>query len=221
MRTARQIYEKYKIMPSLQMHQLRVAAAAKLICGNFNPPAGGTIDTNVVLLSCLFHDMGNIIKSDLVTFPDFLEPEGKAHWEKVKNDFLAKYGRDEHSATAAIAREIGLPENVRRLIEGFGFSKLEITRSSDSYELKISEYGDLRVGPYGVLSMDARIGEASPRYVGKHPDMPRSEETFAKLVAAAYDVEKQIFEHCSIKPIDINDETAPLLIKELSEYPVS
>ena len=55
--------------------------------------------------------MGNIIKFDLDVFPQFWEPEGKDHWQQIKDEWIQKYGDDEHAAALAIAREIGLPEN--------------------------------------------------------------------------------------------------------------
>ena len=60
MKTPREIYTAYKIMPNLQLHQLRVAAVGKLICDNFNPPAGGTVNERGVILARLFSHMGKI-----------------------------------------------------------------------------------------------------------------------------------------------------------------
>src|SRR3989338_4995837 len=141
MRTSREIYEKYNIMPALQLHQLRVAAVGKLICDNVTKP----INTQDVILACLFHDMGNIIKSDLQYFSDFVEPEGIEYWQNVKNGFVEKYGTDHHAANAAIAQEIGLPENARNILTGIGFSKLEEILLDVSNERKVCEYADLRV----------------------------------------------------------------------------
>ena len=102
------------------MHQLRVAAVAKLIVDNFQQ----SIDTQVVLLSCLFHDMGNIIKSELSQFPEFSEPEGVEHWQGVKEEFVSKYGENAHDANVAIAREIGVLESVIFEIDSFSFGNL-------------------------------------------------------------------------------------------------
>src|SRR3954471_17109842 len=107
-----EIYSKYKIMPALQQHQLRVAAVAAIICDSL--PG---IDKEAVITACLFHDMGNIIKSDLSYFPEFTKPEGIVYWGKVKQDYIRKYGRDEHTATIAIAKEIGLPEKVMNCLD--------------------------------------------------------------------------------------------------------
>ncbi len=57
-----QIYSQYKIMPTLQQHQLRVAGVAKQICDSISEP----IDKEVVVDVCLVHDMGNIIKFDSI-----------------------------------------------------------------------------------------------------------------------------------------------------------
>lgn len=215
--TVQEIYERYRIMPALQLHQLRVAAVAHTICGS----SERELDRDAVIYAALFHDMGNIIKSDLDTFPDFLEPEGRAHWQLVKDEFIGEYGESEHEAAIRIAKEIGLSARAIELIDGVGFSMLVKTRESSPFELKIVEYADLRVGPHGVLSLTARIQEAKIRYAGKHPDMPRSEDEFERLRAAAIDIELQIFEEIEIAPDDITEQSVKPLIEELRALPVA
>ena len=216
-RTAQDIYDAYRIMPNLQLHQLRVAAVGKVICGN----SIRETDVRTVILAGLFHDMGNIVKSDLVTFPDFLEPEGKAHWELVKKDFIVRYGDDEHAATAAIASEIGLSVDARALLGGIGFSKLEQTRDSISHELKVIEYADLRVGPHGVISMEARIMDAKERYANQFSGIPTAEDSFNRLYAAARKIEEQIFADADIAPGDITEQSIQSVVQELRAYPVA
>ena len=82
MRTPREIYAEFKIMPNLQLHQLRVAAVGKLISEHFTVP----VNVRDVVLACLFHDMGNILKFDLTQFPEFREPQGILYWEEVKKE---------------------------------------------------------------------------------------------------------------------------------------
>ena len=89
MRTVQQIYNEYRLMPTLQLHQLRVAGVAKIIADSFN----GEIDKESIVLACLFHDMGNIIKFDLKNFPEYNQPEGIEYWQKVQSEFLEKYFR--------------------------------------------------------------------------------------------------------------------------------
>jgi 5'-deoxynucleotidase YfbR-like HD superfamily hydrolase len=213
MRTAQDIYESYRIFPALQMHQLRVAAVGKTICDALLED----VDTSSVILACLFHDMGNIIKSDFTAFPEFCEPEGIAHWELVKKEFIETYGPDEHKATLIIAREIGLPEDVIEHIDGIGFSKLERTRDDDSFESKIVEYADTRVAPHGVVSQEGRMYDARERY--KH--VPREVDRFDELFAAAREIERQIFGATAMSPEDITEASIQPLIDKLRSTEVA
>lgn len=219
MRTPRELYKQFRIMPSLQLHQLRVAAVAKLICDNATAP----VDTNDILLECLFHDMGNIVKSDLRYFPDFVEPEGVEYWETVKQDFFKKYGTEQHEANAAIAREIGLSEHIIEMMDNTGFSKILDIVGSESRELKICQYADSRVGPRGILSLDGRLAEGRERYVAgrKGRQYYDTDEGFEKLSNAAHELEQQVFALTSIRPEEITDETAAGVLEELWEYPVA
>src|SRR3989344_4621725 len=161
MKTAQEIYEQYKIMPSLQLHHLRVASVGKLLSGSVKKP----VDAHAVILACLFHDMSNIIKSNLKYFPDFCEPEGVAYWEQVKQEYVEKYGSDHHAATVGIVKEVGLPRRAVELIEGVGYSKLETILAGEDLEQKICEYADTRVGPHGVLPLKERLAEGRARYL--------------------------------------------------------
>ena len=205
-------------MPDLQLHQLRVAAVAKMICSDFHEP----INERNIILACLFHDMGNILKFDFTILPEFLQPEGLAYWQKVKTKFEEAYGLDEHRATSIIAREIGLPEEAVVLIEGMGFSKMQDILHQDShFEIKIVEYGDNRVSPHGVVSIAERFDEGRQRYARRFPSTPEAIEHYRTLTEAGEGIERQIFSHTSIRPEDINDDSTVPLIEELWEYPVS
>jgi|SRR5665213_138810 len=222
MRTPREIYEAYRIMPILDTHQLRVASVAKMICDSFANSTDSPIDARSIILTALFHDMGNIIKSNLDYFPDlFKDQEERAYWEKVKQEYIEKYGVNEHYAALAITEELGLSEVVRRYIAGIGFSNVKTTRDSGSYEEKICEYADLRVGPFGVLTLEGRITDIQTRYAGRrHAAVPDDENEFNELKQAAFEMEGQIFAKTSIKPEDINDASVAPLIEELRDYQV-
>ncbi len=216
MRTPADIYAEYKIMPSLQLHQLRVAAVAKLICDNLDKP----IDERNVVLACLFHDMGNIIKSDLTKFPDFRADKGLEYWEGVKASFIKKYGKNTHEANVAIAKEIGLPAATISYIDSVSFSNLDTIVASASYEQKICEYADTRVGPYGILPLRERLEEARSRYVASGKNY-YTEEGYARLSKAAEELEEQIFAEVSITPQHINDAAITPVIEELRTYAVA
>lgn len=69
-----EIYQKYKVPPNLQEHMLRVAAMAEIIANSW---PNNSLDREILLLACLTHDMGNILKFDLVNKINFLGEEAK------------------------------------------------------------------------------------------------------------------------------------------------
>jgi hypothetical protein len=218
MRTAQEIYDAYRIMPNLQMHQLRVAAVGRIVAEHFSEP----LDAKSVVLACLFHDMGNIIKFDFTTLPEFLEPEGLSYWQRSKDEWIATYGHDEHAASLAVAKEIGLSEDVQKLIDETRFSRLEAARDGVSFEQKLVKYADLRAAPLGILPLLDRLEEGRVRYAErKGYNTPEGREKYRLSTNAAIEIEKQIFEHCSIKPEDINDASVAPLIEKLRTYGIA
>lgn len=218
MKTAQDIYEEYKIIPSLQLHQLRVAVVAKLICDNFKQP----VDTRNIILACLFHDMGNILKFDLGKFPEFLEPQGLEYWQEVKEEFRREYGEDQHEASVRIARELGLPEFAVTCIAAVAFSKAETTLQHGSWEEKICEYADTRVGPHGILPLSERLEEGRKRYEDRavNSGVTESRERFDALVKVVREIERQIAELSAIPLTDISDERVAPIVAELRKHPV-
>lgn len=222
MRTVREIYEAYRIMPNLQLHQLRVTAVAKQVCEHFKEP----IDTHTVILAALFHDMGNIIKFDFSVFPEFLEPKGREYWQGVKDEYVKKYSADHHAANLAIAKEIGLSEKVQMCIDSVAISKIEDTLANGSWEQKICEYADTRVGPHGVLPLKERFLEGRRRYLMYHgaqdePGIAAPQDKFDVLLQTEKEMEKRILDKTSLTPGDITDESIAPSIEELRNYSVA
>jgi len=198
-------------MKTLQLHMLRVASVASMICDSFDEP----IDKEKIVKVCLLHDMGNIIKFQLDYFPELNKPEGLEYWQNVQKEFIEKYGPNEHNATMAIMRELGVAEELVELADQNHFSLLcEHAKGNDMF-VKIMHYADMRVGPFGVLSYDERMEEARKRYAHR---TDFQEENRLQLVACGKEVEKQIFSHCKIKPEDINDNTIALTIESLKSF---
>jgi len=208
-------------MPNLQLHQLRVAAVGKTVCDHFKEP----INTRDVVLACLFHDMGNIIKFDLTYFPDFTEPEGLIYWQQIKDEYVRKYGLDHQTANVAIAHELMLSSAVVGYIDSIGFSNAAEIFGSDSYEQKVCEYADARVGPHGILTIEERFIDGRKRYLRRSDVQARGvsapEDEFEALLDFERKMEKQLFAETSIAPEDINDVSVSPLIEELWEYPIS
>lgn len=215
MRNILEIYEHYKIMPNLSLHQLRVASVIYLICKNSTLE----VDDNIAIQSGLLHDMGNIVKFDLNYFPEFLEPEGLKYWQNVQKEYFEKYGNDEHEATQKILKELGINKRVIEIDSKMIFGNLCIDKDSNDWELKLLHYADMRVGPFGIMSYDDRMEDARKRYEKKLDDeMTREKDRRELLLACGKDIERQIFEYCSIKPEDINDTSIAPIIEELKGF---
>lgn len=216
MRTIEDVYEEYKIMPTLREHMYRVAAVASLICDSIQ----NFEHKDEVVATCLVHDMGNIIKFDLAYFPEFLQPKGIRYWQQVKDDFVMKYGNDEHAATKEICHEIGLSDAVISNLDFIGFSKIGKIITNNFLIAKICCYADQRVGPYGVLSIEERLIDGRKRYEGRKDKVIVS-ESFEKLADALRTLERQVFEAASIRPEEITDEVVAARIGELKDATIT
>lgn len=210
------IYSQYKIVPFLQLHQLRVAAVAKQICGSLKVP----VDTDGVVVAALLHDMGNILKFDFSQFPDVFQPEGITYWQSVQVEYRAKYGPDEHDATLAIAEELHVPLRVIGYIKAVGFSNVPSTLADPSIEKKICCYSDQRVAPNGVVSIRQRLEEGAKRYA-LHPTRAKLLSHQGRSAEGLLEMEKQIFAHAVITPDMISDASIARNVAALREYDFS
>ncbi len=207
-----EIYKKYKIDSLLIMHQMRVASIAWKICNEMNIK----VNKNNIILACLFHDMGNIIKYDFIHFSERYEKEGLEYWKNIQQEFIAKYGFNEHVATLIINKEIGLGLEVIELIEVMDSKVMEKIYLSDSFDLKICKYADLRAAPHAVVSLNERLEEAKKRYEGHRNAFDAEQRKLFKENIEK--IENQIFSKCKIKPEDINDETIKPYLEKLTDF---
>lgn len=221
MRTISDVYDEYRIPPWLQLHQLRVAAVGAMVAR-----AHG-IDDRTVIMTDLFHDMGNILKMDFAggNFIKSITPEEEVpYWRGVQDEYRAKYGSDEHAATLAIAVECGLPSDVCTMIDRMRFSETPGIVLDGPLEMQIAKYGDLRVAPYGIVSVEERMLEARARYRDKKFDASAaglSQEVLIETEEMCRDVEARALEGAGIRAEDINDASAAPIVEELKKYAIS
>jgi len=208
--TIQQLYEKYEIMPNLQLHMYRVAAVAKMICDHFKK----SINKQEVVITCLLHDIGNIIKFDLFDFPQFLEPLGFEYWYKVQIHYIKKYGNDEHVASQKIAEELGIDDRIRELMDSVSFIGATENYQTNDFAKKICSYADVRVTPFGVVSLEKRLADLEQRYGNKYPGeaMKKKRAEFQNYLRK---MESQIFQNCSLKPEQITETAIAPIIQEL------
>lgn len=217
--TARECYEKYRIYEGLRQHQLRVAAVARTIALAAKEP----VDSDAVTRIMLMHDMGNIIKADLARFQEFLEPEGLDHWRGVRQEFIARYGADEHAATVAICRELGFPDAELEIIDNLRFSRTRWILEEGSLTQKICKYADLRVSPWGIVPMRERLAEARERYGLTPMDAGEryTQEDVEKSIALCVALEEDLMTRCDFRPEELTDASLAVLVDELKTYRVA
>lgn len=201
-------------MPNLVMHQLRVAAVASFLCDSLSIK----VDKESVIKACLLHDMGNIIKFQLEKFPKFNEPEGTKYWQKVKDEYINKYGKDEHKASTEIAKELGISSYIVELINSIDASVAENIVTEPNFDKKICAYVDNRVSPHGVVSAEEHSLDAKERYKN-HPHAFQEEDRLY-FMKNLYLIENQIFSVSNIKPEDINDESVKDKIEILKNFEI-
>jgi hypothetical protein len=211
-----QIYKDYKITQTLQLHQLRVAAVAQQVCDNLTV----SVDTEIVITACLIHDMGNILKFVFTAPDEWFAPEGKVYWQQVQKEMAKKYKTtNEHELSLMIAKELKVKDQVLTCIESIDFGKTLQTVSGPTIEPKICDYADLRVNPYGVVSLDRRLDEGNKRYK-KRPNYWLTDDIRDKIVQACHDNEDYLFSVSKIKPTDITDESVAPIIEQLKSYEI-
>lgn len=211
------VYEQYKIMPNLRLHQLRVASVARALAQERGA------DHELVTRAGLVHDMGNILKADFSVFPpDFFGDVGLAYWSDVKSDYAARYGSDEHTATIAIVHELGLSDAVATIVASMGFSKAGDVYEHGSLELQIIEYADQRVAPYGITSMETRLQEGRERYKKRAgSDYGTDDGQFENNLEILKRLEKQLFEGLTITPASITEESQKDTVELLRSYEIA
>lgn len=208
------IYTAYNILPNLAVHQLRVASVAMTMLR-----AMGTED-DAVISACLLHDMGNIIKFRLTDFPEFLEPQGIAYWTAIKKRMIETYGNDEHSATIAIAKEIGVSSYTMGCLEAVGFSH-SIKNLEAPLSHQMCAYADMRVGPHGILSLTERFADGKRRYADRVDRERILPSNLEELYSAAFSLEHAIFTHLPFSPKDITDREIAKYMEGLREWKIT
>lgn len=150
------------------------------------------LDKTSIIQALLLHDMGNIIKFDF-RFSHLLGEEEKNvyYWKKVQEEFKEKYGLDEHVATIAIAKEIGLKDKAFEFLNVIGSSKLNQALQTDDWNKKIVVYCDFRVDPHGIVTVNQRFDEIVERYKGREHELGKIEETEKKR-KSCLELEKQL-----------------------------
>lgn len=210
-----EIYNKYHIVENLQNHMYRVAAVGSLIVDYLG--SNIKLDKDIVIKTLLLHDLGNILKFDFNS--DLLNKEDVENLKKTREEFILKYGDNEHSVTQNIIREIGVSDKILEILENTGSSKVYSVVDSDNWYFKICSYADFRVAPYGVVSIDERFDDVVKRYKGRDHILSDIKNTEHKRMGCLA-LEKQIQEKCKIPLLEINNSIIEPIVYKLLEYEI-
>lgn len=205
------IYLKYRVNKGLREHMIRVAAVAQLICDKSTVE----FDSKNIVIACLLHDMGSLIKAKMDSMPELYEPEGVEYWTQVQTEMKEQYGADEHTATVAIVNEINPGEKACfYTFDAIGTENTARVHAADSLGAKIATYSDMRVGPFGIISIKERMDDLRARYISRNkPGF--SADDINMRESMLQDIEKEIFSHSTILSEDVSDETTAQIQKDL------
>ncbi|KKP28571.1 MAG: hypothetical protein UR15_C0025G0020 [Parcubacteria group bacterium GW2011_GWA2_31_28] len=188
---------------------LRVAALSQILSENWKDV---NLDRKSITLTCIFHDMANIIKFDFNRPSLFKEEENQTdYWEKVQQEIIQKYGSNIHQATLKICKEIGLPKKVLKLISNLEWDNALKVLENNDMESALTIYCDMRIGPYGIKSLNERIDDLQSR--NKNHDM-----NFIRKAATVLEekIQKSVsIDVNSIKDSSLNSQWTSLLVMKI------
>lgn len=153
-----EIYQRFTLPHSLQLHMIRVAAVGKFITEHWNGPS---IDPETIIQALLLHDLGNIAKfrepflADLALNAD--------HWRAVQQDVWRTYGKNAHDATQAMLKELHVIPDVVHLVDITGAHQIE-KNGYQSFNSRIADYADMCVSPSGIEGFEKRVTDLMYRY---------------------------------------------------------
>lgn len=192
------IYKKYGIPTNLQRHMLTVAAVAELICDSLE---GVSVDKDLVIKTCLLHDMGNIIKFNFDD-PSLLDEGDRQKVDELREIrllYLKKYGQTPDEATIAIIKEITSDARIVEICEGGHWDVNHGNEKDFVWEKKIVCYADMRVGPFGILPIRERFANLVER-------RPESEEKIMKILEYGLELERSFQRVSRVDLTEIDDQ---------------
>jgi hypothetical protein len=211
----KQIYQRFEILPQLQQHMVRVAAVARLACTQMSVK----VSENEIITACLLHDLGNLAKFDLSVFPQALEPEGLEVWQERQQQLWDAYGRSPHTATQAMLAELPVSERVRQLVASIGFDNVPRQFNEAEAPHMICEYGDDRVAPGGVVSLEERLADFEKRYGAKYSS-PADVQKRAEVFEATREMEQYMVKEWGLRPGEITDSSIEPVMEKLWEWEI-
>ncbi len=104
-------------------------------------------------------------------------------------------------------------------MDSVSFIGAAVNYQTHDFVKKICSYADVRVTPFGVVSLEKRLVDLEQRYGNKYPGeaMKKKRAEFQNYLRK---MESQIFQNCSLKPADITEAKIVPTMKELKNVEV-
>ena len=212
-----EIYRKYKLPVNLIEHHYRVAGVALFIADHWS---GVKLDRNLVKTVALLHDLGNLVKYDLrPRFAHLLNNEENNidYWIRLQREMIRKYGPNDYEATLGIARDLKLKPKTLKTLEDLVKGDSKEIINFGSWEIKILLYADVRVSPYGVVSLPERVNE----WLGRYKDREDWRDKMSEIEGywqLCFGLENEIGRNLSV-PVTAITNTNNLIGKYLENLP--
>ncbi|MFO0703807.1 MAG: hypothetical protein U0525_03730 [Patescibacteria group bacterium] len=196
----------------------RVAAIGYQIADSFDENI--RLDKESLIKVLLLHDMGNILKFNLEATRKLGVSDDEIEAIKItQQEYKLKYGTDDHIATEKIAEEIGVSEEVLKILKNMGSSKLEILTQLEFWEARIATYADNRVDPHGVVTLAKRWSDIAVRY--KNINHPLSNpDVVENRMKSSFALEEVVQQKCKIDLQSINNSSTEEYISILQDIEI-
>lgn len=156
-----EIYSKYKTLPNLQQHMLRVSAVAQKVLDNWS---GIDIDKKSIIQTCLLHDIAKPITFDMQKQELYVQNVEELRLVQNCNRYLIdNYGVEEHPALLKIATEIGVNQKTIDLLNNLEWHLIGKLLEKNDVESLIPIYCDMRISPNGIVTIEQRIQDLKKR----------------------------------------------------------
>lgn len=211
-----QIFDHFQIPTGLQQHMYTVATIGKHICDHW---IGEELKTHETTAALLLHDLGNLIKFDLSPGATIYDPSlNSEEWRYTQRKMVETYGPDAHQATVKMAQEITTNQTIINLIDSMDATDLAETLNK-TWEEKICEYADLRVTPFGITSLEARLDDIHQRYKA-HQQKWADEELLKQNKIIGKKIEQQLQNNTDQDILTIPAEKLSTYLVELADYKI-
>jgi len=201
------------------MHMLWVTSIGALAIENWS---GSAIDQNQVISALLLHDIGNVIKFELGS-SQVKKLYSKQELEKlviVQKQMIDLYGDNADIANILILKKLRVDKQIIQLLDNHSFDFLPTLLDSENWNEKIVFYSDLRVAPWGIVSVTQRIKNLKERYCHRNPDW-NNNSLYKKWLNWSTQLEDQLNQHTKIDLKSLSQHQIEEKVLELSDYQIS